>query len=124
MAKRKQFGTHYNFSDDDDSDDGVPSGAANTAPRPSVHTTQMLRETTHVAVDGSLQHVAQFLAVPASPSKKSTTELLRPDEPDIDVAPLFEQEGGLDSEPESDSDDGGGGRVLRDSVRFDRTTKM
>lgn len=123
MAKRKQFGTHYDFSADEDSDEDALGGSASTAPQPTVHTTQMLRETTHVAPDGSLRHAAQFLTVPASPSKKSGMELLRPDEPNTDAGPLFEQEGGLDSEPESDSDDEDGGRALRDSVSSDHSTR-
>ncbi|KAJ7500537.1 hypothetical protein B0H11DRAFT_2225527 [Mycena galericulata] len=115
MAKRKPVATHYDFvsDDSDDSGDEVPPPATSSsqaAPRARTHLTQILRETTHVRPDGSIRHAAKFLAVPGSPSKKSGAELLRPD---IDPGPLFEQEGGLDSDPELEEEDGA--RALRES---------
>ncbi|KAJ7500922.1 hypothetical protein B0H11DRAFT_2225311 [Mycena galericulata] len=59
-----------------------------------------------------MRHAARFLAVPASPSKRPTQEWLRPDEPHFDTGPLFEREGGLDSDNELDDE---GGRALRES---------
>ncbi|KAJ7440330.1 hypothetical protein B0H11DRAFT_2253095 [Mycena galericulata] len=116
MPKRKPIESHYDFPPSDDSDENgeldITAGSSQPLNR-TKNLTTMLRETTHVEADGSLRHDALFLAVPASPSKKSTGSLLRPDDPGNDSGPLFEQEGGLDSEPGSDDEDGP--RVLRDS---------
>ncbi|KAJ6590439.1 hypothetical protein DFH09DRAFT_1074071 [Mycena vulgaris] len=97
MSKRK-FGTHYDFPATDSSDD-----EAGTQRRAAPE--QILRETTHVGIDGSMHHTSSMVAVPASPTEQradDTTFL----NPDIKPAPVFDLL--------EDADDTGG-RELRDS---------
>ncbi|KAJ7148083.1 hypothetical protein C8R43DRAFT_1129237 [Mycena crocata] len=115
MAKRKQIGSHYDFPDSDD------ENLHGQTLRPG-NTENMLRQSTQIEADGSLQHGARIVPVPASPTKRARDaadvrqlfedDFVHPDAEPVSAAdrnPVYEQPGGLDSDDEE------GGRALRDS---------
>ncbi|KAJ6608385.1 hypothetical protein B0H10DRAFT_2068058 [Mycena sp. CBHHK59/15] len=99
MGKHK-IGSHYDIPDDSNEDEETqPDVPRHVHPGNITH---FLRETTRVSNDGRTHHNARLIPIPASPTHRASDTLLMPDvaSVEVDAGPIFEQEGGLDSDSE------------------------
>ncbi|KAJ7659743.1 hypothetical protein DFH06DRAFT_1326765 [Mycena polygramma] len=111
MVGKRKLSTHYDIPNSDEKD-------AAPVPLP-VHLTHILAEATSATLQGDVRQTSRLVPVPASPRQHAVDNdlLLNPDLPPEMPSgetngPVYEREGGLDSDGEEEEDEG---RALRNS---------